>query len=243
MGQIKTPDDIKQLGIIMSVWAHPDDESFLAAGILSTAVQNGQEVVCITATKGEAGIQDESRWPATRLGDIRANELKRACKILSINNHHWLGYSDTHCDQVNTDEAVNKLQAFIEQYQPDTILTFGPDGWTGNPDHSAVSDWVKRVVKESARDITVFHVVGTKHNYEKYLKPIDEKINIFYNIDKPILYESQECDICFELSTDIQKLKLKALSSMESQTEALFELFDKQFLAEAWANEYYIKAS
>ena len=77
---IKTTDDIKHLGTILFVAAHPDDETFNAGGILAAAARNGQTVIVVTATKGEGGVQDESRWPADSLGDIRAKELKQASK-------------------------------------------------------------------------------------------------------------------------------------------------------------------
>src|SRR5947207_1873194 len=106
MQQIKTSDDIKQLGTILSVWAHPDDESFSCAGIMAAAIQNGQSVACITATKGEDGVQDESRWPAEQLGEIRAHEMDEALDILGCHNHNWLGYHDGRCQEISADEAV-----------------------------------------------------------------------------------------------------------------------------------------
>jgi hypothetical protein len=63
MACLRTADDIKQLGTILFVAAHPDDESFLAGGILAAAVANGQTVVVYTATRGEAGVQDRNKCP------------------------------------------------------------------------------------------------------------------------------------------------------------------------------------
>ena len=55
----------------MGVWAHPDDETYSMAGIMATAVKNGQQVICVTATRGEAGVQDHLRWPAHKLAEDR----------------------------------------------------------------------------------------------------------------------------------------------------------------------------
>src|ERR671922_141060 len=38
------------LGTILGVWAHPDDEAYLSAGLMARAVRNGSRVVCVTAT-------------------------------------------------------------------------------------------------------------------------------------------------------------------------------------------------
>ena len=84
----------------MSVWAHPDDESFLAAGVLAAAVRNGQSVICVTATRGEEGFQNTDKWPADKLSDIRTAELEAALKILGIHEHHWLNYRDGRCCDV-----------------------------------------------------------------------------------------------------------------------------------------------
>ena len=55
--------DIVALGTILSIWAHPDDEAFLAGGIMAMAVDEGSRVVCVTATRGEAGSTDPERFP------------------------------------------------------------------------------------------------------------------------------------------------------------------------------------
>src|SRR4249919_2707816 len=58
------PGPVSELrGTILSVWAHPDDETYLAAGLMAAAVQAGQRVVCVTATRGELGSTDPDRWP------------------------------------------------------------------------------------------------------------------------------------------------------------------------------------
>lgn len=71
--------DIKKLGTILGIWAHPDDESWASAGIMITAAANGQRTACVTATKGEAGETDEKRWPKKSLAAFdllfRVNEI------------------------------------------------------------------------------------------------------------------------------------------------------------------------
>jgi len=219
--RVVTPQDVRQLGTILSVWAHPDDESYGAAGIMAAAVENGQRVVCLTATKGELGVQDESRWPAAKLGDIRATELQEALHILGVREHSWLGYRDGDCDKIAKDEAVAKIKAFVQKVQPDTVLTFGPDGLTGHPDHQAVSRWVDEAVKGSK--ITVYHVVQEATSYEEFLKEADRQFNIFFNIDQPPVYNESECDIAFYLTPEQFNKKKRALLAMLSQTEAMFK--------------------
>lgn len=240
---ISTQDDIKQLGTILTVWAHPDDETFLAGGLMATAVRNGQPVICVTATHGEAGSQDHEKWPPEALGEVRTRELANALGILGIPRHHWLDYPDGSCDKISTKEAVSRVKAFIERYRPDTILTFGPDGLTGHPDHATVSAWVSAAVAELDEKPVVYQAVHTLEQYDKYLKEIDQKLNVFFNIDKPPLKKPKECDICYELPKSIQNLKYEAFASMPSQMENMLKNFDKKFICTALGSEAFIKVS
>ncbi len=221
MRQIKTTSDIKNLGTIMCVWAHPDDESFTCAGIMATAVQNGQSVVCITATKGEAGVQDPGRWPPEKLGEIRAEELKHALDCVGIHDHYWLGYKDGHCHEVDHKEAIAQIKELIDKYKPNTILTFGPDGMTGHTDHQTVSDWANGAVEGT--NINVYHAVEEEQRYVDYMIEAHKKFNIYFNIDKPPIKKIEECDIAYKLPKDILAKKRDALKSMPSQTEAMFK--------------------
>lgn len=234
--------DINRLGTILGVWAHPDDESFTCGGLLAAAVQNGQRVVCVTATKGEAGVQDAKRWPLEQLGDIRSEELSAALNILGIKEHHWLGYNDGACDQVDTTQAVKKISDVINNVRPDTILTFGPDGMTGHPDHKIVSAWASRAVRATGLPVDIYHVVISDEAYENYLKTVDAEVNLFFNIDIPPLKAEEECDIFLRLPDDIIDKKCDALRVMPSQTESLFTKFEPDFIRQAYAIEVFVKA-
>jgi LmbE family N-acetylglucosaminyl deacetylase len=239
--QIKTTADVKRLGTILSVWAHPDDESFLAAGIMAAAVRNGQKVICVTATKGEAGSQDKVKWPPVTLGDVRAKEMDAALKLLGIKQHQWLGFHDGECEKTSIDAAATKLKKLFVKYRPDSVLTFGPDGWTGHPDHSTVSHWVDNAAAASYSKTNIFHYVGTPEHFDRFLKPADEKLNIFFNIDQPPIVEPEKCAIYFKLPPEIRKLKRAALAAMPSQTEVLLKLFDREFIDKAFALETYVQ--
>ncbi|HSX45243.1 MAG TPA: PIG-L family deacetylase [Candidatus Saccharimonadales bacterium] len=240
MARITSPDDIKQLGTIMSVWAHPDDESFTSAGIMATAVKNGQQVVCITATKGEAGVQDESRWPAAKLGEIRAKEMQAALKKIGITDHYWLNYQDGLCNCVQTREAVAKIKDLIEKYQPDSILTFGPDGITGHTDHQTVSKWVDLATE--GKDIKVYHTIEEEDHYQKYMIEADKKFDIYFNIDKPPTRKAKDCDIAYDLPERVIDQKYQALKAMPSQTEAMIKNTPDDMLKSMLCLECFVKA-
>lgn len=237
---ITRPAEVKQLGTILGVWAHPDDETFCAAGLLAAAVANGQRVICVTFTKGEAGVRDEKQWPPQKLGKIREHELSAALQVLGITDYHCLGYADGGCTKVASEEGSQAVKAFIETHLPDTILTFGPEGLTGHPDHQAVSRWVDQAVQGT--DIAVYHVVQDRAIYDQYMKALDGQFNFYFNIDKPPLYNAEDCNIGLHLSPELCQQKCAALKAMPSQTEAMFKASPDGFMEAALSCECYIKA-
>src|SRR5215204_3391662 len=127
--------EVADLGTVLSLWAHPDDETFLAGGVMSMARDRGQRVVCVSATAGEHGTDDPVTWPPQRLGQVRRWETAAAMAVLGVTEHLFLGYADGALSDVDSVEAVARVGAILQQVAPDTILTFGPDGATFHRDH------------------------------------------------------------------------------------------------------------
>ncbi len=213
-----------QLGTIMGVWAHPDDETFMIGGILATAVDNGQRVACVTATKGEAGVVNEALWPADQLASIREQEMHAAMQALGVVDHHWLGYADGQCDQIDDATAIQNILALIEQYCPDSLITFPPDGLTGHPDHRCVSRWARAAAKRASQPPQVYFAVDTEERYQSCLRRLDEQLNIYFAIEKPVVIPAAECDIHVTLPPEITARKVAALKAMPSQTSRIFAL-------------------
>ncbi len=235
--------NIQSLGTILSVWAHPDDESFLAGGLLSMAAANGQKVICVTATRGEAGSHNEARWPAATIGEVRTKELKIALDILGLKHHHWLSYCDGTCHEVTDDEAVAEIIKLIEHYQPDTMLTFSPDGMTGHLDHQAVSRWSRLAIEKSGHNITLYYGIDTQEQYDLYMKALDKKFDVYFNLEKPTLVPGQHCDICLELPQDITRKKMESLRAMPSQTDVMFQEMGDDWFMRALSREAFVLAS
>ncbi len=221
---VTTSNDVHKLGRILGVWAHPDDETYSMAGILAIAAKNGQHVLCITATRGEAGVQDEARWPASELARVRTEEQNAAFKILGIPKSRMLEYPDGACATVDETEATNTIASLIVAFQPDSIFTFGPDGLTGHSDHQTVSRWTSIAVKKAGTAAAIYHVVHTPEQYS-HMQEADKQLNVYFNIEEPPLMEDCDCAICFTLPEDVYEQKIAALRAMTSQTEAMLEKF------------------
>ena len=104
---------------------------------MSRVLRVGGRVVLAFATRGEAGgVGDPDA-----LADLRERELRTAMAGLCVRDIRILGYADGECSNADADEAFRAITALIEDVRPDVIVTFGPDGVTGHPDHAAVSAW------------------------------------------------------------------------------------------------------
>ena len=131
---------------LLAIWAHPDDEAYLGAGLMSALATSGSRVVCATATLGEHGTHDPATHPPPRLARVRRAELEQSLDALGAEGPIVLGYEDGACDQVPDRLGARRIRSLIEEINPDVVLTFGPDGVTGHPDHRAVSRWTALMV-------------------------------------------------------------------------------------------------
>ena len=82
---------------LLAFHAHPDDESLSMGGTLARYASAGEQVVVVTATRGEVGeIHNHDDPDAVRdsLGQVREAELRAACAILGVTAVELLGYRD-----------------------------------------------------------------------------------------------------------------------------------------------------
>jgi LmbE family N-acetylglucosaminyl deacetylase len=209
--------DISELGTILSVWAHPDDEAYLCGGVMAMASAANSRVVCVTATRGELGVTDPVRWPPERLAMIREEEMAECLRILGVREHHWLGYRDGGCDEADVEEAVGRVMTVLVHVEPATVLTFAPDGQTGHPDHIAVHRWTAEAVRRTG--IGRLHVVANTAEW------LDEHLARFLEmgviVGKPPVAWTGPLSIDLPLPDDVLARKSEALAAQASQTEML----------------------
>ena len=130
---------------LMAVLAHPDDESLGFGGTLATYAAEGVEVSLVMATLGQGGRYRGHRQGTPEhpgpdaLESMREQELRAAVDVLGIRDLHLLGYRDTQLDRADPREAIGRIVAAVRRARPDVVLTFGPDGAYGHPDHIAIS--------------------------------------------------------------------------------------------------------
>jgi len=141
---------------LMAVLAHPDDESLGVGGTLAKYASEGVDVFLVTATRGDGGRfrgyrAEDGRHPGpAALAQIREAELRAAATVLGLREVSVLDYRDQHLDRAHPQEAVGRIVRELRRVRPQVVLTFGPDGAYGHPDHIAISQFTTAAVVAAA---------------------------------------------------------------------------------------------
>lgn len=211
-----------ELGTILGVWAHPDDEAYLTAGLMARAVRNGSRVVCVTATRGEGGSLDHQTWPPENMGEVRTAELEQCLEVLGVTEHEWLDLPDVDMDTGLPEEGYARVRELVATVRPDTILTFGPDGMTDHAAHKDVSHWATRALREEGKPGSKVHYATVTPEWAEEFLPVWEPFNVF-RPGTPSVTPREELSIEYRLPPDINDLKVKAILEHVSQVGAIFE--------------------
>ena len=212
------------LGTILGVWAHPDDETYLSSGLMAQAVRDGRRVVCVTATRGEGGSWDEQRWPSSTLGAVREQELLRCLAVLGVTEHVFLDLPDVDMDTPLPADGAARVVEIMRDVRPDTVLTFGPEGMTGHAGHQSVSAWAT----------AAFHAVapsGARLYYAVDARDLGgtfEEELIAMGAVKPGVMpvrDDDDIDLRLDLPPELLDLKMRAFAEQESQSAGMIETF------------------
>jgi LmbE family N-acetylglucosaminyl deacetylase len=139
---------------LVAVFAHADDEG--AAGpILARYARDGARVYLVIATDGAQGGAHTSIPRGPELARVRSEESRCAADALGIHPPILLGFPDAQLGNYMEDRArlfqlTARLQEELQRIRPDAVITWGPDGATGHPDHRVVSSIVTQLARAGA---------------------------------------------------------------------------------------------
>lgn len=218
---------------VVAVHAHPDDEVLFTGGTLADMAARGAEVTVVTATLGEEGeiIGEPYQGLAAtdQLGGFRAWELKRALDALGVRGIQLGGFghfrdsgmegSPAHDNPralVNrVDEAAQLLEQQFAALQPHAVLTYGPDGGYGHPDHIAVH---RAVHAAAPQDLHIWWAVFERGAHYSGLESIDTPEG-WSLPDQAYLdnFTNQGADVTYELSNEALEAKRAAMRAHATQ--------------------------
>lgn len=139
---------------LVAVFAHGDDEG-AAAPILARYAREGVQVYLIIATDGAQGGAHTSVPRGPELARVRSEEARCATDTLGIQPPILLGFPDAQLGSYMEDRArlprlTMRILEELQRLRPDALITWGPDGATGHPDHRIVSSIVTQLVRAGA---------------------------------------------------------------------------------------------
>ena len=138
---------------ILSIFAHPDDESYGVGGSLAKYHARGVRLALVTLTDGGSGSKrlQPGPLPDAPLGECRLKELETACSVLGVDRLIHLGFVDGKLDKTDREEMIAKIVPVIEEERPDIILTFHPNGISGHHDHIVAAEVARVAFERAAR--------------------------------------------------------------------------------------------
>ena len=127
---------------LLAVFAHPDDETFLAGPLLARYASGGADVGLACATLSDSS---ETNAVAAR----RRTELEGAASVLGIGAIYALGYQDTaptpssprtprSLAAVRPEEVTHRVLQALQAFEPQVVVTDSAYGAYGHPDHMIV---------------------------------------------------------------------------------------------------------
>lgn len=231
----------RSLGTILSIWAHPDDETYLAGGLMAAARANGQRVVCASASDGEHGTSDPGAWPPARLGAVRRWESLAAMAVLGVVEHHAPGMPDGGLE-ARARFGLDWVSQLIDEVSPDTILTFGPEGMTSHPDHIAVHHWVTDAWAARGCRSRLLYATTTVEHLERFGE-LYEEWDMYMSDDRPLGVSESTLAVHLRLDGVELDRKLTALRAMATQTSEVMALVGPDTYAAQVAEEAFIEAA
>jgi len=138
---------------LLAVFAHPDDEGVVAP-LLAGYARKGATVRLAIVTDGEKGTNSFSGLPAgPELARVRAEEAGCACRALGIGAPIQLGFKDGELGAaarppwLPLERVRAEVTRVMAEVRPDAVITFGPEGAYGHPDHRLVGAVVTQIVE------------------------------------------------------------------------------------------------
>jgi LmbE family N-acetylglucosaminyl deacetylase len=232
---------------LMAVHAHPDDEATGTGGVLARYAAEGFRTVLVTCTDGGCGDGpggvkpgQPGHDPAAVVAQRRA-ELAVSCAALGITHAESLGYADSGMIgwpqneapgafwTTDVAQAAQRLGRLMEQYQPDVVVTYDPNGFYGHPDHIQAHRITMAAVKATGIPAKVYWTTAPRsamENFGAIMQELGAEVPEEEELaggDLPIGLPDEEISTWVDVR-DFSDQKFDALAAHASQSENIFFL-------------------
>lgn len=255
---------------IVACYAHPDDETFSIGGAVAHFAAEGVPAVLVCTTRGEVGqISDPSLATPETLPQVREAELRCAADIVGFEELILLGYRDSGMEgtpenedprafvNAEPDKVVEQIVTVLRREQPSVVITFGPDGGYGHPDHIAIHHWTLDAVTAAA-DPTRYPDAGEPWRVDRIFYSVIPR-SFFHGIQEGLKaqgadqadweqfahsgWPDEEVDLVLDVSA-VADVKLRALHCHRTQfgEENAFRKVGAETLLRLLSSEHFVLA-
>jgi N-acetyl-1-D-myo-inositol-2-amino-2-deoxy-alpha-D-glucopyranoside deacetylase len=226
---------------LLLVHAHPDDESLWTGGTIARYAAAGVQVTLVTCTLGEEGeiipesLRQLAADSADQLGGYRMGELRAACAALGVSDHRWLGgpgrWRDSGMVGVpanahprafvrgDLDEQAATLAAVLDEVRPQVVVTYGPDGGYGHPDHIRAHDITMAACAKTGGVARVFYAVTSRQATDSGVAELARVDELPYRLPEPgeLPVTDDELITTTVSVDDVLAMKLRAIAAHATQ--------------------------
>jgi LmbE family N-acetylglucosaminyl deacetylase len=195
--------------IMLAIFAHPDDELAIAPAL--SKLSKEYTIYVVYATDGKGGTR-VNNIPPDSLGKIRMAEVTCSLQNLGLEPPIFL-----HVDRLDskydlskfwsqTKVAKDSLKSIIKRLNPNVIITIGPDGDTGHPEHRVISSLTTELILREAwvDRYPLYFFIWTKKQADRYatlgmddlMYADDQYINLsvkYTEVDEAKAWEAMKC--------------------------------------------------
>lgn len=229
--------------------AHPDDESFLSAGLLNELVVRGRK--CLVVFGAAAIVDGEERTL------VRQKEAHKACKVLGVQSILYLDFCEPKfLDKSikplmvqNADDVSESLYRILREnniLNPFILISYDKNGGYGNSDHRVIHAAGRNFLARH-KDLVAFlyEVTINSDNIIEWLDSAKTRLELksmpklsYWSHD----FGSTTAEISYQynLTQEQFRLKRKALTAHQSQMskdEFPLSLSDEDFI-EVFGSEF-----
>lgn len=193
---------------VVIIYAHPDDESFGAAGTIMKFREQNVPVTYLCGTLGQMGRNMGPTKFANRetLANIRKKELYDAGRFLDI-DIRLLGYHDKTIEFEDRQEVAEHIKSILEEIKPSLVITHYPD-YAIHPDHNALG----------AATIEAVRLMDEHKRPTVWAQAIE--MNFQEDLGEP--------DIVHDISDNFDR-KLQSIFQHKSQAEGMLKRLNGEF--------------
>jgi LmbE family N-acetylglucosaminyl deacetylase len=145
---------------VLGVFAHPDDETGVAATMASLALGQGRHVAHVYCTRGEGGGNMVGTQFGPALGLLREIELREALGILGVRQVHFLDRADfaytenlgITLEKWGHEDTLRRLVRVVRALRPEVMITMNPAPTPGQHGNHQAAGWLAVEAFRAAAD-------------------------------------------------------------------------------------------